>query len=148
MDGPRDCHYCCCCLVTKSCLTLGTPWTIRLPCSWDSPGKNTGVGCHVLLQGILPTQGSNSGLLHWQVVSLPVGHQKSLEIVILNEVSQAENERYCMVSLVCNIKKYNRQVNITKKKQTLRYREQIIGYWLGGRGNREVGGVGGTNYCV
>ena len=28
----------------------------------DSPGKNTGVGCHALLQGIFPTQGSNSGL--------------------------------------------------------------------------------------
>ena len=36
----------------------------RLPCPWDSPGKNTGVGCHVLLQGIFPTQGSNPGLSH------------------------------------------------------------------------------------
>ena len=31
----------------------------------DSPGKDAGVGCHVLLQGIFPTQGSNPGLLHW-----------------------------------------------------------------------------------
>ena len=31
---------------------------------WDSPGKSTGVGCHFLLQGIFPTQGSNPGLLH------------------------------------------------------------------------------------
>ena len=30
-----------------------------LLCPWDSPGKNTGVGCHVLLQGIFPTQGLN-----------------------------------------------------------------------------------------
>ena len=30
----------------------------------DSPGKNTGVGCHALLQGIFPTQGSNPGLPH------------------------------------------------------------------------------------
>ena len=29
----------------------------RLLCLWDSPGKNTGVGCHFLLQGIFPTQG-------------------------------------------------------------------------------------------
>ena len=36
----------------------------RPPCPWDSPGKNTGVGCHFLLQGIFPTQGSNLGLLH------------------------------------------------------------------------------------
>ena len=28
----------------------------------NSPGKNTGVGCHALLQGIFPTQGSNPGL--------------------------------------------------------------------------------------
>ena len=31
---------------------------------WDSSDKNTGVGCHVLLQGIFPTQGLNSRLLH------------------------------------------------------------------------------------
>ena len=31
-------------------------------CPWDFPGKNTGVGCHFLLQGIFPTQGSNPGL--------------------------------------------------------------------------------------
>ena len=36
----------------------------RLLCPWDSPGKNTGVGCHFLLQGIFSTQGSKSGLLH------------------------------------------------------------------------------------
>ena len=38
-----------------------TLWTVpaRFLCPWDSPGKNTGVNCHVLLQGIFPTQGSN-----------------------------------------------------------------------------------------
>ena len=42
-------------------------------CPWDSPGKNTAVGCHALLQGIFPTQGWNPHLLcllHWQVGSL------------------------------------------------------------------------------
>ena len=34
----------------------------RLLCPWNSPGKNTGVGCHALLQGIFPTQGANSNL--------------------------------------------------------------------------------------
>ena len=43
----------------------------RLLCPRDFPGKNTGVGCHFLLQGIFPTQGSNSCLLHRQVGSLP-----------------------------------------------------------------------------
>ena len=35
----------------------------RLLCPWASPGKNTGVGCHALLQGIFPTQGLNPCLL-------------------------------------------------------------------------------------
>ena len=37
---------------------------------WDSPGKNTGMGCHALLQGIFPTQGSNLHFLQQQVGSL------------------------------------------------------------------------------
>ena len=36
----------------------------NLLCPWSSPGKNTGVGCHFLLQGIFPTQGLNQGLPH------------------------------------------------------------------------------------
>ena len=52
---------------------------------WDFPGKNTGVGCHFLLQEIFPTQGSNPGLPRCrqflQVVSIlsviKMNHQKS-----------------------------------------------------------------------
>ena len=47
----------------------------RLLCPWNSPGKNPGVGCHFLPQGIFSTQGSNPSLLrllHWQVGSLPL----------------------------------------------------------------------------
>ena len=40
----------------------------RLLCPWDFPGKNTRVGCHFLLQGIFPTQGSNPGLLHYRQI--------------------------------------------------------------------------------
>ena len=36
----------------------------RLLCPWDSPGKNTRVGCHALPWGIFPILGSNPGLLH------------------------------------------------------------------------------------
>ena len=36
----------------------------RLLCLWDFPGKNTGVGCHFLLQGIFLTQGLKPGLPH------------------------------------------------------------------------------------
>ena len=38
---------------------------------WDFPGKNTGVDCHFLLQGIFLTQGWNPHLLYWQADSLP-----------------------------------------------------------------------------
>ena len=62
--------------------TLGTIVS-RPPCPGDSPGKNTGVGCHLLLQGVFPTQGSNLYLLHlvrWQVDSLPLRHLMVLDI--------------------------------------------------------------------
>ena len=39
-------------------------WPTRLLCRCDSPHRNTGVGCHALLQGIIQTQESNPGLLH------------------------------------------------------------------------------------
>ena len=40
--------------------------TARLLCPWDSPGKNTGVGCHALLQGIFLSQVLNPCLLHYR----------------------------------------------------------------------------------
>ena len=47
--------YVCVCPVMSD---SATPWTVtRLLCLWDFPGKNTRVGCHFLLQGILQTQG-------------------------------------------------------------------------------------------
>ena len=54
----------------------------RLLCPWDFPGKNTRVGCHFLLQGISPTQGSDLHLLHWQANSLPLHHWGSLKHVL------------------------------------------------------------------
>ena len=41
------------------------------------PGKNTGVGCHFLLQGIFLTQGLNPHVLHWEADSLLLSHQGS-----------------------------------------------------------------------
>ena len=65
-------------LVALSCPTLCDPINCSPPGSsvhGDSPGKNTGVGCHALLQGIFSTQGLNPSLLHllhWQAGSLPL----------------------------------------------------------------------------
>ena len=64
------------CLRAQLCLTLrhhGLQPT-RLLCPWDSPSKNTGVGCNAFYQGISPTQGLSPCflcLLHWQADSLP-----------------------------------------------------------------------------
>ena len=55
----------------QSCPTLCDPKDEGFLCPWDSPGNDTGVGCHFLLQGIFPTQGLNPRLiriLHWQGV--------------------------------------------------------------------------------
>ena len=49
-----------------------------LLCTWDFSGKNTGVGCHFLLQGIFPTQGSNPHflcLLRCRKILYPLSHQ-------------------------------------------------------------------------
>ena len=54
-------------LLAQSCPTLCEPTDCSPPCllsPWSSPGKNTGVGYHLLLQGIYPTQGLNPALLH------------------------------------------------------------------------------------
>ena len=55
-----------------------TPWTVpaRLLCPFNSPGKNTGVDCHSLLQGIL-TRGSNPGLLHCRWIIYHLSYQWS-----------------------------------------------------------------------
>ena len=44
----------------------------------DSPGKNNGVGCHFLFQGIFPTQGLNLGLWHCRQLPCHLSHQRSL----------------------------------------------------------------------
>ena len=65
----------------------------------DSPGKNTGVGCHFLLEGIFPTQGLNLGLLHWQVDSLPLSHWGSHGYVIYVYITEPTDQQgaVCLV---------------------------------------------------
>ena len=66
------------CLVAQSCPTLCDPMYCSLPVfsvHGDSPGKNTGMGCYALLQGIFPTQGLNPGLLHHEWILYSLSHQ-------------------------------------------------------------------------
>ena len=72
LAGGHKSALCGCMLSRSVMLTLWESMDARLLCPWDSPSRNTGVGCHFLLQGIFPTQGSNPGLLHWQADSLPL----------------------------------------------------------------------------
>ena len=78
------------CSVTQSCPTLCSPMDCSPPGSpvhgiSHFPGKNTGVGCHFLLQGIILIQGSNSRLLHllhcgWILCCL--SHRESLIVLM------------------------------------------------------------------
>ena len=66
--------------VAQSCPTLCNPMDYspsRLLFLWNSPGKNFGVGCHFLLQGIFLTQGLNPGLLHCRQLLYNLTHQGS-----------------------------------------------------------------------
>ena len=59
----------------------------RLLCSWDSPGKNSGVGCLFLLQGIFLTQGSNMPLLcllHYRWI-LFLGSHTDVEWILISQ---------------------------------------------------------------
>ena len=61
-------------------LMLSNVAPTKLLCPWGSPGKNTRVGCHFLLQGSFPSQELNPclvHLLHWKADSLPLSHQGS-----------------------------------------------------------------------
>ena len=73
---PQVC--CCCCLVTTAMSDSVQPHElqpVRLLCPWDSLGNSSGVGCHALFQGILPTQELNQGLLHCRWILYQLSYQ-------------------------------------------------------------------------
>ena len=71
---PR-CLLCVSCSVMSNSFQPRGPQPARLLCPWDSPGKNTGVGCHFFLHGIFPTQVSNLGLLHCRQILYHLNHK-------------------------------------------------------------------------
>ena len=76
---------CVCMLVVSNSLQPYGRQPARLLCPWDFSGKNTGVGCHALFQGIFLTQGWNLCLLcllHGQTGSLPLAPPGKLNIYI------------------------------------------------------------------
>ena len=93
-------------LVTQSCPTLCDPmdWMkpVRLFCPWDFPGKNTGVGCHFLLQGHLPDPGTEPASPALQADSLlsePSGKLPCLGRLFLNSI-QAYSPSFSLSLLI------------------------------------------------
>ena len=66
-------------LVAQLCPILCYPmdYSLQAPLSMDSPGRNTGVGNHFLLQRIFPIQGQNPGLLYCRQILYCLSHQES-----------------------------------------------------------------------
>ena len=77
-----------CCVSCSVCPTLCEPMDCSPPVGSFIHGvfqaKKTGAGCHFLLQGIIPTQGWNRHLLHWQVDSLLLSHQGNPWLLIVS----------------------------------------------------------------
>ena len=103
------------CLATQSCLILCDPRDCSLPGSslhGDCSGKNTGVGCHDLLQGIFPIQGSNPGLPHCRWILYHLSHQESPKCQTRGEIkylflitnhSVIESVPRRLVKLLCGV---------------------------------------------
>ena len=87
--------------MSDSLLPQGLQFT-RLLCPWSSPGKNTGMGCHSLLQGIFLTQGSNTCLLHSRQILYHLSYKGSS-----NEVKSKlkKKKKVPKDNLACMIKK-------------------------------------------
>ena len=118
------------CLVTQSCPTLCDPMDCSLPGTsvyGDSPGKNTGVGCHAFLQRIFPTQGLNPGLPHCRWICYQLSHQgcpRILEWVVYpfsRESSQPRNQTW----LSCFASKFL-IVQATKSRATLKNKIKML----------------------
>ena len=120
-------------LVTQSCLTLCDPMDCSLPvlCPWNSPGKNTGVGCHLPLEGIFPTQGLNQSLLclrHCRWILYPLGHYVSGKFIY--NVLQSFNNYYETISLSRKKETVKTALNyIVLKEHTLTFME-INHMWI------------------
>ena len=85
-----------CTVVSDDSLQLHGLQPTRLLCPWNSPGKNTGVGSHFLLQGIFSTQGPHLGLLHCRQILYHLSHQGSLPGLVGERKINKERERKMM----------------------------------------------------
>ena len=85
-------------IVTQTCLTLWDP--MRLLCPWNSPGTNTRMGSHSLLQRIFLTQGPNPGLLHRRQILYHLSHNISLIGQLLISSAPLSNCNHLLLDLL------------------------------------------------
>ena len=96
-----------------SCSVMSNPLqshglqSTKLLCSWISPSRNTGMGCHFLLQGIFPTQRSNPRLwclLHWEADSLPLSYLGRPDIntyhIFIHSSVDGHLDYFCILAVV------------------------------------------------
>ena len=79
-------EYLCCCLVTQHIQLFVIPWIL---CPWDFPGKNTGVGCHFLLQ--LSACYAPDRL--WEQSSIQIKTQLLQHLCVNEVIGQASQEK-------------------------------------------------------
>ena len=108
-----------------------TPWTVacHAPLSMGFPGKNTGVGCHALLQGIFPPQESNPGPLYCRQILYCLSHQGRLQI---HRLLPKDRRRY---SVQLHINKLDgfQESNIFSKLTPVRQKSLIKPVMTGGK---------------
>ena len=79
----------------------------------------------------------------------PAATWMELKGIMLSEINHTEKDKYCMIYLNMESEKYNKLVNVTKKRQTYRSREQTSGHqWGEEKGEEQYRGRGlrDTNY--
>ena len=89
-------------LLVKSCLVMSNslqPQGLFSP--WNSPGQNTGMGSHYLLQGTFPTQGSNPGLPHYRQILYQLNHEGSPHFTYKRAVTEDLGLRLSSSSFLC-----------------------------------------------
>ena len=107
-------------LVIKSCPSLANPGTIacQAPLSWDFLGKNTGVGCHSLPQGIFSTQELNLGFLHCRQILYRLSHQESpYGLAVLLLVMYPRDLKTYVHLKICTLRFIAALFKVAKKKK-------------------------------
>ena len=101
-------HACSVTSVMSDSLQSYGPWPTRLLCPWHSPGKNTGVSCHVLLQGTFLIQELNPcllNLLHCRQIPYPVSQLGSPIFNIVKDKTEENLNSYLLIHLKTILKK-------------------------------------------